>query len=121
MDVIIPPEIADELIRDRVAISADSRGLLLPGGDELATVLTLAYAAATQITLIVDGPQAARILARRLAFWRERAHEPDDHPYKLEMEGPNGHVEFELTTPPDVDALTHFIETAFRDADDDPV
>lgn len=121
MDVIIPPQVADELIRDRVAISADSRGLLLPGGDELATVLTLAYAAATQVTLIVDGPQAARVLARKLAFWRQRAPEPVEHPYRLEMEGPNGHIEFELTTPPDVDALTHFLESVFRDAENDQV
>jgi len=114
MELVVPPEVADDLIHEGLANSADSRSLLLPGGDELATVLQLAYATATVVTLTVDTPEAVRAIARRLAFWRRHVPDPPAHrPYTLSMEGPSGYVEFGLDNPPDLDALTAFLAAVY--------
>lgn len=114
MRVVIPIEVADDLIRDGSANSTDARAQFLPGGIELAGILTVWTTAASIVKLTVAESDAAGLLARSLASWRPDAYEHGpNYGYEISARMPTGAFRFELTNPPDVESLEQFLADFF--------
>ena len=130
LELSLPQEVADDLIRSGDAVLSSGAGaerrrtietrgrrqIEQRSGAFSISDATAIYGAVTGTASLVvamaANPEALKRLGRALAVWRRK--QPEGVPYRLDLRGPGGTASMSLSEPPDEDAIIVLMRQAYR-------